>query len=86
MAQAQKKAQEKRGRKSSERKILKNGLYEDQWARILADAKLEGSNEGVKVLRRIVDWYYTAKEQAQERLDGSLVHKESFEKLKKEKV
>jgi hypothetical protein len=74
----------KRGRKASEDKILSNGLYQSQWARIQSDAKAEGIDAAV-FLRRTVNWFYTAKEQQAERQEAEYAHIVKFNKLQKAK-
>lgn len=69
---------ETRGRKKNPRNILPNGLFEDQWEKIMQAARVENV-DGAVVLRRIVDWYHDAKEKQ----DGRYSQKVEFEKLDK---
>ena len=71
---------ETRGRKPNPRgAIVSNGLFEEQWAKIQSDAKVQGI-EGAVLLRRVVDWYYDALEKQ----DGKYSQTAEFEKLPKE--
>ena len=71
---------EKRCRKKSERTIGKNGLFNDQWSRIRADAQKQGL-EGAQVLRQIVDWYHSAQDLQKDKEEYAT--EEQFKKLKK---
>ncbi len=76
--QAQKK-HETRGRKRNPNgKIISNGLFQHQWKKIRSDAISQGIDSAA-LLRRIVDWYYDAKEQQE---IGSYPEEE-FKKLEK---
>lgn len=63
-------------------KILSNGLFERQWNLIQKDAQTQGVDAAV-FQRRIVDWFYTAKEQQAERLTGVYANEMEFKKLSK---
>lgn len=72
---------ETRGRKPNVRgKILSNGLFEDQWERILKDAQSQG-RDGAVILREIVDWWFDGKES----LTG-ITHEEFLKLPKPEKT
>lgn len=72
---------EKRGRKLSQRPIAKNGLYVDQWERILTDAATQGTN-GAILLRQIVGKYYDDLEKQEAKYSS----KAEFEKLPTHKL
>lgn len=71
---------ETRGRKKSERVILNNGFYKDQWNEVLAEAKKRNMTADA-LKREILDWYFIAKKHQQER--EMYAHENEFKKLKK---
>jgi len=63
MSKTQLNHRDPRGRKTNPRgRIRTNGLFEEQWKRILNEAGDQGV-EGAFKLREIVDWYFAAKDQ-----------------------
>ena len=73
----------RRGRKPNTEKIVSNGLFKSQWEQIQCDAKAENIEAAV-LHRRIVSWYYTAKQQQAERQEAEYTHVANFQKLLKE--
>jgi hypothetical protein len=75
--------EKRRGRKLNTRgEILSNGLYKDQWERIQSDATKQEIDAAV-FHRRIIDWFYTAKEMQAERQNGDYAQEGNFKKLPK---
>lgn len=70
---------ETRGRKMSMRPIGKNGLFKDQWERILTDANSQGYGSGIVLLRQIIQEHYDRVDllKAQE----EYAHQDEFKKL-----
>lgn len=70
--------EETRGRKANPRKIQHNGLFEDQNERIKLVAGKEAVDAAI-ILRRIVDWYFDAKEVQ----EAKFASEQEFQKLEK---
>lgn len=80
--------QETRGRKRNFRPIGKNGLYVDQWERIMTDANAKGYGSGIVLLRQIVQKHYDEIDLEREReiySDTDAVSKLPIQKPIKEK-